>query len=462
MQINPRSYEAYKLLHDGTFALSRAEQAGIRVDIDYVRREKKKIEDKRKEIEEQFRATDFFKHWQHTVRGEINTSSGLQLGKFLYDVKKLEPAYKTEGTERGSTDEEALRALGIPELDLLLEKIRYKKPWDVLNGFEKEEVDGYIHPFFNLNLAVTYRSSSDSPNFQNIPVRDEEVMNLCRGAMYARPGHQLMEIDTSGMEVRISACYHKDQKFIYDVIEGDMHGDMANEIFMMNGFNKKDKTHDKLRKATKNGFVFPQFYGSYYKNCAVNLACTWGKLSKGKWKPGQGIPYEKETLADHLISKGIRSLEDFTEHLKKIEDSFWNERYIEYTAWKDSWYAIYKRYGYIDLKTGFRCGGVMDRKNVINYPIQGSAFHCLLWSFIQCDLRQQKENWDTRLVGQIHDSMVLDVHPDEVEHVYKTVKKIMCKELPEAWKWIIVPIDVDAEITPVDGSWAEKKKLVLN
>ena len=69
----------------------------------------------------------------------------------------------------------------------------------------------------------------------------------------------------------------------------------------------------------------------------------------------------------------------------------------------------------------------------------------------------QKENWDSRLIGQIHDSILLDVHPDELEHVIETVRRVATVELPKMWKWIIVPLAVEVDVSPVDGSWADKQ-----
>jgi hypothetical protein len=53
--------------------------------------------------------------------------------------------------------------------------------------------------------------------------------------------------------------------------------------------------------------------------------------------------------------------------------------------------------------------------------------------------------------------MVIDVSPDELEHVVETVHRIATVELPRAWDWIIVPMNVEFELAPVDGSWADKK-----
>ena len=464
--LNPDTKEAYELFHNGILALSRAEQQGFRVDVDYVLSQKKHLTRRIGRLERKFKDSNFYKHWEHVMK-KADINSNQKLGHYIYNVKKIKPA-KLTTTGKGSTDEEALKQLNIPELNDLLDIRKLKKVRDTyLDAFHREQVDGYIHPFFNLHLVKTYRSSSDSPNFQNIPKRDEEAMSLCRRALYPRPGHQLMEIDYSGLEVRIAACYHKDPtmlKYLNDPCS-DMHTDMAKQIFMLDKIDKSIAGHDTLRQAAKNGFVFPEFYGDYYKNCAENMACNWGKLPHGTWKKDQGIEidyidkmFKPYYLSNHLISKGIKSYDAFVEHVRVIEQDFWGKRFKVYAKWKDRWWEEYKQKGYIHTYTGFTCSGIMSKNDCINYPVQGAAFHCLLWSLIKIDQVIQKEHWDTQIIGQIHDSIILDVNPNELKKVWQTIHYITCEDLPGTWKWICVPLEVDAEICEVDTSWNTKTK----
>lgn len=456
--IHPNTYQAYRLLHDGVLALARAEQQGIRIDLPYAVSKKDHLTRRINRLEKQFKETDFFDRWKKTTRGTVNIHSPQQLSNYLYRVLKIKPSKETP-SGHGATDEDTLRQLGIKELNDLLDIRKLKRIRDTyLDGFIREQVNGYIHPFFNLHLVRTYRSSSDSPNFQNIPKRDKEAMLICRNALYPRPGHHFLEIDYSGLEVRIAACYHKDTTMLKYLREGyDMHGDMAMQIFMLDEFDKKE--HDILRQAAKNGFVFPEFYGDYYVNCANFISQTWCGLPQGKWTTGQGIKINGVCISDHLISKGILSLSKFTEHLKKIEDNFWGVRFVEYAEWKERWYKVYKKYGYFDTLTGFRCSDLMSRNDAINYPVQGSAFHCLLWSFIEIDRILKEIGADTKLIGQIHDSIILDVNPVELDMIISLVKRVTCMDLPKMWDWIIVPLDIEIEICDVDKSWAEKRKL---
>ncbi len=451
-KFHPRTEEAYQLMHNGILALSRAEQAGIRVDMDYIEREKKRTIRRMEHLEQKFKETKFYRHWEHSVRGRVNINSRIQLGKFLYDVKKITPArYTPSGL--GSTDEEALQGLNIPELNLLLRRTKLKKIYDVLEGFAQEQVEGYLHPVFNLHLVRTFRSSSNTPNMQNVPKRDEEMMKACRKALYPRPGHQFVEADFSGLEVRIAACYHQDPTMLQYINDpaSDMHADMAKQIFCLDKFDRN--RHYTLRQAAKNGFVFPQFYGDYYKNCANNMAVGWGRLSQGRWSEGQGIAVGDVSLADHMRKNGIRSYQAFERHVQEIERDFWTNRFPVYAEWKEKWWRDYKRKGYLDMYTGFRCHGIMNKNDCINYPVQGAAFHCLLWSFTEIDGLSRREGWKSRLVGQIHDSMLLDVHPSELRRVKKAVREVTCVQLPAVWNWIVVPLKIDVEVYPVDSPW---------
>jgi len=242
----------------------------------------------------------------------------------------------------------------------------------------------------------------------------------------------------------------------------DMHRDMAEQIFVIKKLDRKKSEHEALRDAAKNGFVFPQFYGDWYKECAINLACSWGQLPQRRWQEGQGIDMPTGKLSDHLIAEGIKSFDKFTNHIKEIEHDFWSNRFREYAKWKDRWWEVYQKHGHIDLLTGFRCSGVMGRNDVTNYPVQGAAFHCLLWSFIESDRVMRNERWDSKLIGQIHDSIIVDVNPKELNHVCTVIHRITCEDLPKAWRWIITPLDVKMSLSPVDGSLADMEKFVLN
>ena len=111
------------------------------------------------------------------------------------------------------------------------------------------------------------------------------------------------------------------------------------------------------------------------------------------------------------------------------------------------------------MKTGFVVQGVMRKNEIINYPIQGSAFHCLLWSLIRLRRQLRKHKMRSMVVGEIYDSMLLDVYKPELDVVMAMAKEIMVDKLREAWKWIITPLSVEAEVS--ETNWHEKEEVEL-
>jgi len=451
-------WDAYTLLHEGTLALAEVEQQGMRVDVDYILKKNIWIDKKIAKLESIIYESEFFENWKKFHKGKVNIYSPAQMSSYLYDGLGIKIA-KSTASGGGSTDEEALGALGISELDTFLEIKKLKKvKTTYLGGFLREQVDGFIHPFYNLQLAVSFRSSCSAPNLQNVPIRDEETMKLCRQALYPRKGFQLLELDYSQLEVRISACVNKDPTLLHYLETGhDMHKDIAIQIFNLKKYDPE--IHSTLRKSAKNGFVFPQFYGDYYKKNAKLIAEGWCKLPETVWKRGQGIGVGNQKVSDILIDGGINSYTKFTNHLQEIEADFWGNRFPVYDKWKDTWWKEYQKNGYFLSKTGFLFKGVMSKNEACNYPIQSSAFHVMLWSLIKATEAFKKYKMKTRIVGQIHDSILPDTHPKERENVIEIMKQIMEKDVKKAWPWIITPLKVDVSVCPVDGSWAEKKEI---
>ncbi len=258
----------------------------------------------------------------------------------------------------------------------------------------------------------------------------------------------------------IKNCYTQDPKLHYDVEHGDMHKDMAIELYMLDSLDKHHPGEKDLRQGGKNGFVFPEFYGDYYGNCAPNLL-KWAEKCYLTDDTPVYVHLQNKKLLKLNKDGSIKNSSAFTEHVKHVEDMFWNERYGVYNEWKNKTWADYQQTGYIDLKTGFRCGGVMSKKDVCNYPFQGSAFHCLLWTFNQTDALIQKEKIESRLVSQIHDELTADTHPDELMDLAIAINDIATKQLPEHWPWINLPLEIEAEASAIDRPWSEKEFLPL-
>jgi len=245
-------------------------------------------------------------------------------------------------------------------------------------------------------------------------------------------------------------------KYIADPSK-DMHRDMAMECFMLS----REQVTKQLRFYAKNCFVFPEFYGSYWRQVAPNLWDSCRNL-----ETADGVRVE-----DHLADQGINGLGEhssnyktgriastgFYEHVRNVENDFWGRRFKVYAEWKKRWFDKYQHTGWFPTKTGFRCSGLMKRNDVINYPVQGSAFHCLLWSLIR--LVRWTKGRRSKIVGQIHDSIIADVHQSELDEYIETARQVMTVDLRKAWPWIVTPLDIEVEAS--DTNWWEKKEMKL-
>jgi DNA polymerase-1 len=464
MAIQATTADARKLMHDGIQALSKASIQGMRIDVPYVKKQNKYLNKKCKSLEVEFGKTDIGKKWKKTFLSP-NYNADAQLREILFKKEGIKPVKQTKPSKKypkgqASVDNESLELISksIPDLAPFME---YKKLTKVNNtflaGILKEQVDGVLHPFFHLHLARTYRSSSSNINFHNQPNRDKKQKKIVRTSFIPTPGHRFLAADFTGIEVGNSCCYHKDKNMLNYVRHpelNNMHTDMAIQCYMLDQF-RKDGAEKTLRKGAKNGFVFPQFYGDYYKNNAASLA-AWGDLpTKGAFSKKVGLELMNgKTLGKHLRSKGIANYDDFVEHIKRVENDFWNNRFTGYRDWKKENVLDYYKKGHLTTLTGFTCSGEMSENDINNYPIQGAAFHTLLKTFIEVQRRMIKYKMKSKLIGQIHDELVFDAHASETQYLLEIVRKVACQWVPKQWEWIIVPITLEANIQEVDANWA--------
>ena len=461
MQYNDFDFEeSYKLFHDGALAFQRAEEVGIAIDVEYCQQTRQRLTDEIAELKAKFERTKLWKRWRDRFKSKTNMNSNTQLGEVLYNVMGVKP-YKNTASGKGSTDEEALKKLNMPTLDSILEMRKIAKIRDTyLLSWEKEAVKGVLRANFGLSGPTTYRSSCSDPNLQNVPKQDKRAYEICRSAIFPRRGHQFMEVDYSGVETRVAAMITGDQQLKYDVVEGDMHKDTAIEIFELDGLDRKHKGEAMLRQAAK-AFVFSQFYGGRAED---SIPILLDQIRGSVLRSGVEI-------YDHLRDKKLVEFDDrgnaedvegWKHHLERVQDRFWQERYKKYNDWKTDNWLRYEEKGYIRFPTGFYYMGPASRNEVLNSIIQGSAFHILLWSFIRLGDLFSQDGFDTKLVGQIHDAILLDVNPQELLQVKKMVNRVMEKDVAEHWDWINIPLKVEGEVFDVDAPWVNGNEIIFD
>lgn len=436
---------AIKLFNDGAAALAQVEANGMKIDLPYLDRQIEVVGNRISKLEAKLKACDEYKEQRKRYGQRCNLTSLDQLAHVLYEVQGYSPLAKTP-TGKPQLDEAAMEAIGTQYCrgHLRMSKLRKLRATHMM-GVRRAAPDGFLHPSFLLHIVITYRGCSQDPNFQNINNREQWLAEIIRTAFIPRRDHVLLEIDLKANEVRLACTYTGDERLAHDTINGDMHGDMAAEIFCL----PRNEVPKNVRFEAKGKFVFAEFYGDYWKVVAKNL---WDGV--GELKTADGTE-----MFSHLAVEDIGELDSFSEHIKEIEHKFWNERYQVYNQWKLDWFDQYCRRGWYDMLSGFVCRGVYSRNQVNNGPIQGTAFHCLLWVLIELNKWLQENKMRTLIIGQIHDSIELDAHKDELEDVKAKAKELLETSIMKAWPWLTVPLAGEAEVA--EENWYDKYEVEL-
>lgn len=438
--------DAYKLLHEGSLALAKVEEAGMRIDVDRMDSLIASSGEKIKEITAELKQSKEWEVWKRRFREKASLGSRPQLSEVLFDELGHKAESRTPSKNRAQVNEEQLEKIDIPFVNLYRKLEKLKKLRNTyLVGIRREVCDGYLHPSFNLHLVRTYRGSCDSPNFQNIPIRDPKMGKPIRSCFIPRDGHAIVEIDYGALEFRVCACFWRDKAMVAYASDPtlDVHRDMAAECYAI----PVEQVSKQARFFAKNCFVFPTIYGSYYKNTSQHL---WQAIQSNDLTSVDG-----RSLKDCLRDAGVTE-RTYEQHVMKVEKKF-QQKFPEWTKRKETWWQKYLETGKFQLMTGFEVAGAYSRNNLMNTPIQGPAFHILLWSLIQ--LVKWTRGKKTRVIGQIHDSIIADVHASEYDEYLAVAKRIMTEDVREHWKWIVTPLEIEAEVA--HDNWFNKKAIEL-
>jgi hypothetical protein len=95
----------------------------------------------------------------------------------------------------------------------------------------------------------------------------------------------------------------------------------------------------------------------------------WGGLpSTGAWSPSEGLKLMTGiTLGEHLIQKRLHNYNDFENHIRQVQDHFWQKRFKVYNQWKLDNVKEYYGRGFLKTLTGFTCSGLMGKNEINNY-----------------------------------------------------------------------------------------------
>ena len=430
-----------KFLRESLPTLARMSEIGMRLDVGAMGANRRSVALEMDAILQRIRTYP-------GVPRDFNPNADQQILRLFYDTL----GHKVPRGGR-SADVTALQSFGTPlAADVMEWKKLSKIEGTYFGGFLREAVDGVLHPAFSLNKVKTFRSGSQDPNFQNIPKRDPVAKKLIRTALKPRPGHILIEADYKAVEVSIGYCNHHDKnmgRYLTDS-SSDMHRDGASKIFLLPGSDVKPYRGD-----TKMLWTFAEFYGS---KAEAFGGAKHGEVTLKIWEYLQVHP----ELLDHMRGQGIKTLDALQEHLVACEKDLWTNMFPGYAQWKREIWAFYQENLFVPLKTGFRCHGPLGYNDATNYPIQGPAFHCLLWTAKEASPRiaaiaGPKE---AAAIGQIHDALVVDCHPRHAERVCEITQEWGTRRIRDAWDWIDTPLTIEIEASEVNGTWADMRPIV--
>jgi len=330
---------------------------------------------------------------------EFNIGSPKQLGEILFDKLKLVEKAKKTKTGQYATGEEVL--LKLADEHAIAKKILDFRENEKLRSTYVEALpkmisrfDHRIHTDYRQAVAATGRLSSNNPNLQNIPIRTEKGRKI-RGAFVPRDKNYLfMSADYSQIELRIAASFAKDQTMMEAFRAGrDIHTTTAAKVFKV---ELSKVTPDMRRKAKEVNFGI--LYGSTAFGLSQNL----------------NIPRSE---ASEIIDSYFN---EFSAIKKYMDDSINSAREKEYVE------TILGRRRYLrDINSRNMATRQFAERNAINAPIQGSAADIIKVAMISIHRWLQQEKLKTKMILQVHDELVFDLHQDEQVLVKSKVIELM-------------------------------------
>ena len=351
----------------------------------------------------------------------FNIDSPRQLGEVLFEKLQISKKAKKTKTGQYSTSEDVLQnhvrdheivPLILDYRSLKKLKSTYVDPLPNL----VDKTDNRLHTHFMQTVASTGRLSSTNPNIQNIPIRTEKGREIRKAFIARDENHVLMAADYSQIELRVIAALSGDKNMIAAFKEGlDIHAATAAKVYNV-------AIEDVTREQRSNAK-------------AVNFGIIYGQSAFG--------------LSQNL---GISRTE-----AKEIIDSYFDQ-YATIKSYMDAAVAKARELGYVetimkrrrylsDINSSNAIVRGFAERNAINAPIQGSAADIIKLAMIKVFNRMNQEGLRSKMLLQVHDELVFDVHNDEVDIMRKLVKEEM-----EGAVELVVPMQVEMEFAK---NWLE-------
>ncbi len=353
-----------------------------------------------KELELEFskQIEEIEKEVQKIAGDKINLRSPKQVGELLFEKLQLPVIRKTKTGY--STDADVLLELVGMKLNPIPEMLlRYREVEKLLSTYIKalplmvNPKTNKIHTHYQPSNAATGRLSSDNPNLQNIPVRTENGRKLRKGFIPSK-GRVLLSADYSQVELRLLAHFSQDASMLEAFQKDlDIHRQTAAEIFDI-PLAEVDKD---MRNSAK----------------AINFGLMYGQTSFGLSQALQISQSDAKKYISNYFKKFHR-VKSFLDELKeKAEATGYAETLFE------------RKRAVPNIKSTNRQIKSMAERVAINSPIQGTAADIIKLAMINIQRILEEKKLESKMVLQVHDELIFDVVPSELEEMKDLVKKEM-------------------------------------
>ncbi len=373
--------------------LSKMELEGVKIDLAQLRKYASSLAVEMNEIQNRVR--------EMADEPALNILSPKQIGVLLFEKLNLDPKIKPKSGVRYSypTDEDTLNTLA-GKHPIINEILEYRGVKKLLSTYIEpfpsyvSPVTGKIHTTFNQALTATGRLSSSKPNLQNIPIRTERGKEIRKAFVPCRPDGVIVSADYSQIELRIMAHLSCDQHLIAAFRNSqDVHAITASKIF---GIDIEEVTADHRRIAKTANF------GIMYGISAFGLS---QRLHIGRAEA-------KKIIDDYFAN--------FPAISSYINDTIAAARETGYVE------TIFGRRRYLpDINSKNGTARALAERNAVNAPIQGTSADIIKLAMINVDKRLASEGMQSRMVLQIHDELVFDAVPSEVDRLSSILKEEM-------------------------------------